>query len=61
MLQVTRQRVDQLSRSDPDFPAATLVGRNRVWQREEIIEWARATGREIRDLVGSTASVKTGP
>lgn len=30
-------------------PAEKLT-RGRVWQRDDILEWARATGREIKGL-----------
>jgi prophage regulatory protein len=48
LLGVSRQRVQQLTESDPDFPApvATLA-RGRVWERDAIEKWAKATGREI--------------
>lgn len=49
LLGISRQRVDVLSHSDPDFPEPMAVlGRGRVWQRDDIVEWARATGREIK-------------
>lgn len=46
MLGVTRQRVDKLSRTSPDFPqpVSTLHG-GRVWLRSKIEEWATKTGR----------------
>ncbi len=47
LLGVSRQRVDQLSRTD-DFPlpvAELAIG--RVWLRAEVEEWARRTGRII--------------
>jgi predicted DNA-binding transcriptional regulator AlpA len=47
MLGVSRQRVDQLTRTDEDFPEPLTTGRYRVWRRQDIVEWARATGREI--------------
>lgn len=48
MLGISRQRVDQLSRTDPDFPKPLTSGRYRVWQRDDILVWARGTGREIK-------------
>jgi predicted DNA-binding transcriptional regulator AlpA len=48
MLGISRQRIQQLTESDPDFPApAETLARGRVWQRGDIVKWARATGREI--------------
>lgn len=48
MLGVSRQRVYQLAASaDFPIPEASLAG-GRVWSRESIEEWARATGRDIR-------------
>jgi predicted DNA-binding transcriptional regulator AlpA len=45
MLGVSRQRVDQLSRTD-DFPSPTAeLAIGRVWNRDDIEAWARATGR----------------
>jgi predicted DNA-binding transcriptional regulator AlpA len=47
MLDVSRQYVDRLSKT-PDFPEpeVTLVS-GRVWSREAIETWAKATGRTI--------------
>ncbi len=45
MLGVSRQRVDQLSRTE-GFPApAAELAIGRVWNREDIEAWARKTGR----------------
>jgi predicted DNA-binding transcriptional regulator AlpA len=45
MLGVSRQRVDQLSRTD-GFPApAAELAIGRVWELSEIQAWAVATGR----------------
>jgi prophage regulatory protein len=47
LLDLTRQRVDKLSRR-ADFPApvATLaIG--RVWDRADVVSWARADGRDL--------------
>jgi prophage regulatory protein len=48
MFGITRQRVDQLIRQGPDFPApdATITA-GRIWRRDAIIAWAKATGRAI--------------
>ena len=49
LLGISRQRVDQLSKSDPDFPEPVAeLGRGRVWSREAIEAWAKATGRSNR-------------
>jgi hypothetical protein len=38
--------VDQLTRSDPEFPQPVAELRaGRIWQRADIKEWARLTGR----------------
>ena len=45
---ISRQRILQLIETDPDFPPpAETLARGRVWRRVDIVEWARATGREI--------------
>lgn len=46
LLGLSRQRVDQLAREDPTFPApeSTLNSR-RIWHGETIERWAAATGR----------------
>lgn len=45
MLGVSRQRVDQLSRTEafPEPVAVLAVG--RIWLHEDIEAWAKATGR----------------
>jgi predicted DNA-binding transcriptional regulator AlpA len=49
LLGCSRQWVNQMAREDPTFPApeAELAG-GRVWSREAIEKWAKATGREIK-------------
>ena len=48
LLGLSRQRVDQLSHSDPDVPKEVVtLGRGRLWEKQAITEWARASGREI--------------
>lgn len=50
LLGVSRQRVDKLSRSD-DFPepvASLAIG--RVWERADIVDWAKQTGRLPADF-----------
>lgn len=45
-LGVSRQRVDALARTKADFPAPTaLLQAGRVWRREDIDQWAKASGR----------------
>jgi predicted DNA-binding transcriptional regulator AlpA len=45
MLGVTRQRVDQLHRTEgfPEPAAELAIG--RVWRRQDVEAWARETGR----------------
>ena len=48
LLGISRQRVQQLTETDPDFPEPTAtMARGRVWSRATIEKWAKATGREI--------------
>jgi prophage regulatory protein len=48
VLGLSRQRVQQLTETDPDFPEpAASLARGRVWSRESIEAWAKATGRQI--------------
>lgn len=50
MLDVTRQRVYQLTNEDPTFPEPEVeLASGRVWKREAIERWAKANGRTIRD------------
>ena len=45
MLGVSRQRVQQLIKSD-DFPAPEVVlDMGKVWQRTDVEDWAKAHGR----------------
>jgi predicted DNA-binding transcriptional regulator AlpA len=44
LLQVSRQRVDQLTRRD-DFPEAAQLASGRVWRREDVERWAKKAGR----------------
>lgn len=45
LLSVTRQRVDQLSRTD-DFPTPVAdLASGRIWERDNVVAWARAAGR----------------
>jgi predicted DNA-binding transcriptional regulator AlpA len=48
-LGISRQRADQLART-VGFPApiATLAG-GRIWDRENVEQWARDTGRRPSD------------
>ena len=46
MLGVSRQYVDRLTREDPDFPEPEgELSAGRIWSREAVEAWARATGR----------------
>jgi len=49
MFDVSRQYVDRLTREEgfPE-PEATLSG-GRVWKRADVVKWAKATGRGVRD------------
>ena len=42
MLGVSRQRVDQIIESYPDFPAADRVADRRVWKQAEVERWIEA-------------------
>lgn len=49
ILGVSRQRVDVLTRSSTSFPSpAATIAAGRIWLREEVEEWASATGRLVR-------------
>jgi predicted DNA-binding transcriptional regulator AlpA len=46
LIGVSRQRVDQLSRRDPDFPEPVAeLHAGRIWLRQDVLHWARRTGR----------------
>jgi prophage regulatory protein len=48
LLGISRQRVQQLTETDADFPEpAAELARGRVWQKSDVVRWAKATGREI--------------
>jgi len=50
LLGISRQRVDKLSHTDPDFPAQVVtLGRGRLWEKAAIVKWAQETGREIKE------------
>jgi len=50
MLGVSRQYVDRLSREDPAFPEPEVVlASGRVWTRQAIEKWAKATGRSVKE------------
>ncbi len=45
MFEVSRQRADQLSRTDT-FPQPVVeLASGRIWKREDVEAWARRTGR----------------
>lgn len=47
LLGLSRQRVQQLTETDPTFPEPTAtLARGRVWDKAEITNWARQTGRQ---------------
>lgn len=46
MLGVTRQSVDELSRTREDFPQPVVrLASGRIWKRKDVEAWARRTGR----------------
>jgi predicted DNA-binding transcriptional regulator AlpA len=46
LLGITRQRVDQISRTHADFPAPLAeLKSGRIWSREAVEAWAKRTGR----------------
>ena len=46
MLGLTTQRIDQLARRDPDFPAPVAeLAAGRIWARADVVAWARQAGR----------------
>jgi prophage regulatory protein len=44
---VSRQRVDQITRSEGFPQPVAELASGRIWNREAVIAWAKATGREI--------------
>lgn len=49
LLGVSRQRVDEITRTHADFPEPEAVlASGRVWKREDVEAWARRTGRMRR-------------
>lgn len=48
LLDVSKARVDQLARQHPKFPKPVAeLSAGRIWRREDVEEWARATGRLV--------------
>lgn len=46
MLGVTRQRVNAIVKTHPEFPApAAELSAGRIWYREQIIAWSQQTER----------------
>jgi predicted DNA-binding transcriptional regulator AlpA len=46
LLGVSRQRVDQIVKTDPTFPQpAAVLPSGRIWERADIERWAREKGR----------------
>lgn len=46
LLGISRQRVDQIVKTDPTFPPPDAVlPSGRIWKRETIERWAREAGR----------------
>lgn len=48
LLGLTRQRVLQLA-NDPTFPRPTILKGGKIWDRADVLEWARRTERKIHD------------
>ena len=44
MLGLTRQGADYVTKRD-GFPEPTVLGIGKVWDRDEVVAWAKATGR----------------
>ena len=53
---ISRQRLDEISRKDATFPKPVMVGRTRVFDRQAVIAWAQAKGREIQWRPPQTSS-----
>ena len=46
MLGVSRQRVDEITRSDETFPTPVdVLASGRIWRRSDIETWAEQRGR----------------
>jgi prophage regulatory protein len=46
MLDLSRQRVDQIVRADPRFPEpVAVIAAGRIWRRSDVERWARRDGR----------------
>ena len=49
MLNVSRQRVHQLTREHEDFPTPVAeLKAGKIWRRRDIAAWAAKRGRDIR-------------
>jgi predicted DNA-binding transcriptional regulator AlpA len=49
MLGVSRQRVTQLT-EQPGFPKPEVnLAMGKVWRTEDVIEWAKQTGRRVEE------------
>ena len=49
MLDVSRQRVSQLATSAGFPPPVAILGVGRIWLREDVVDWAERTGRDLHD------------
>lgn len=48
LLGVSRQRVDEITRTDARFPEPVDTLRSgRIWRRRDVEAWAAATGRDV--------------
>jgi len=51
MLGKSRQRINQLAKDDPTFPKPwRTLAQGRLWDKREIIRWAKRTGRDVTSL-----------
>ena len=50
LLGVSRQRVDQLARSEGFPEPIGEIRAGRIWSRQAVEDWARANGREVDGL-----------
>jgi hypothetical protein len=48
LLGVTRQRVNKIVHTHTEFPCPIgKLAAGRVWNRKDVIEWAKRTGRRV--------------
>ena len=55
LLGVSRQRVDMIARTHGEFPKPIgELAAGRIWKRQEIVRWAKRTGRLISSISQNT-------